>query len=431
MLNRRSNEQEEQPGWSDVQRATVAKELDFILSHSAFKSSKRCVELLRYLVRHAEPGGGDGFKERALGIEVFGRSPNYDVNLDPVVRRTANEIRKRLAQCYQQADRPHEVKIYLERGSYLPVFEFASQNGRQELAATEKSSVLLEQIKPLERVVESSATSFGAFLRALGRNWILGGVVVILLIAGGIFGARYEALRSPQFRVWKPLLDSGNVINLCVSDGNPYEEDSGNGGSQTIDNITSSQALAVLAARTRARSTPVTDEQVAHTIVTRILQFKKQTNLRSSSELTLRDFRHGSWVLIGGVNNPWVPVLLSNLRYSIQIDPGTRDRWVQDAQNPSKRDWKIPGRQQATSNFADYAVVTRYFDPETGQWTMAVSGLGAAGTDAAGELLTDRAFEKLLPVSIDSKGNFQIVLRISVVNGEAGPFQVLAYFAWQ
>ncbi len=430
MLNRRSNEKEEQHGWSDVQRAMVAEELDFILGHPAFKGSKRCVELLRYLVRHAEPGSEDGFKERALGIEVFGRNPNYDVNSDPIVRRTANEIRKRLAQCYQEADRPHEVKIGLERGGYLPHIEFASENGCQESAPTEKSPVLLEQIKPQEHVVESSATGFGAFLRVLRGNWILGVVVVVLLIAGGILGARYQALRSPEFRVWKPLLDSGKVINLCVSDGNPYEEDSGNRTSQTNGKITSSQALSVPATNARARSTPVADEKAAHAIVARILQFKRETNLRPSSELTPGDFRHGAWVLIGGVNNPWVPILLSSLRYSIQIDPVTMDRWVQDAQNPLRRDWKIPGRQQAISNFADYALVTRYFDAETSQWTMAVCGLGAAGTEAASELLTDPAFEKLLPAGIDSKGNFQIVLRTSVVNGRTGPFQVLAYYLW-
>ncbi len=47
-------------------------------------------------------------KERTLGIEEFGVDPDYDTNLDPVVRTTAAEIRKRLAQYY--LDPSHEAE---------------------------------------------------------------------------------------------------------------------------------------------------------------------------------------------------------------------------------------------------------------------------------------------------------------------------------
>ena len=41
-------------------------------------------------------------KERTLGVEVFGRPPDYDTNADPVVRVTAAEIRKKIAQFYHE-----------------------------------------------------------------------------------------------------------------------------------------------------------------------------------------------------------------------------------------------------------------------------------------------------------------------------------------
>ena len=41
-------------------------------------------------------------KERTLGIEIFGRDADYDTASDPIVRVTATEIRKRIAQYYQE-----------------------------------------------------------------------------------------------------------------------------------------------------------------------------------------------------------------------------------------------------------------------------------------------------------------------------------------
>jgi hypothetical protein len=37
-------------------------------------------------------------KERTLGVEVFGRRADYDTNQDPMVRASAAEIRKPIAQ---------------------------------------------------------------------------------------------------------------------------------------------------------------------------------------------------------------------------------------------------------------------------------------------------------------------------------------------
>jgi hypothetical protein len=123
-------------------------------------------------------------------------------------------------------------------------------------------------------------------------------------------------------------------------------------------------------------------------------------------------------------------MLLSKLRYTLRIDPITLDKWIQDAQNPSMRDWKINGKPQSSDTFDDYAVITRFFDRDTGQWIMALSGLEAHGTEAAGELVADPAFAKFIPSSVSSTGNFQIVLRTPVMRGSTGPFEVLAVYTW-
>src|SRR6201988_4321825 len=100
----------------------VREQLKRLLAHSLFTNSKRYPVLLAYTVEQTLLGNAGELKERTIGIEAFGREPTYDVNLDPVVRTTAAEVRKRLIQYYYSPDHAGELIIELPIGSYVPTF---------------------------------------------------------------------------------------------------------------------------------------------------------------------------------------------------------------------------------------------------------------------------------------------------------------------
>src|SRR5579864_910006 len=85
---------------SASQQDAIRNQLERLLAHPLFKHSKRYVPFLRYIVEHTLADNSFNLKERTLGIEVFERAPDYDTNNDPVVRVTAGEIRRRIAQYY-------------------------------------------------------------------------------------------------------------------------------------------------------------------------------------------------------------------------------------------------------------------------------------------------------------------------------------------
>src|SRR5437867_1291361 len=85
---------------TEAERVAVRRQLNRILASPLFVNSKRSAKLLQYVVDSALEGKAEYLKERTLGIDVFHREPDYDTNQDPVVRNTAVEIRKRLAQYY-------------------------------------------------------------------------------------------------------------------------------------------------------------------------------------------------------------------------------------------------------------------------------------------------------------------------------------------
>src|SRR6266849_483946 len=114
------------PVYSEAEREAIRSQLERMLANQLFKNSKRYPNLLRYIVEHTLAGFPAELKERTLGIEVFGRQPNYDTNADPIVRATAGEIRKRIAQYYHDPAHQGEIRIDLSPGSYVPDFDIAA-----------------------------------------------------------------------------------------------------------------------------------------------------------------------------------------------------------------------------------------------------------------------------------------------------------------
>src|SRR5215469_10116942 len=100
----------------------IREQLERIVSSPLLRNSKRYPSLLRHVVEQSLDGHAHDLKERTLGIEVFGRSPDYDTNIDPVVRISAAEIRKRIAQYYHEPGHEDEIRIELPLGSYVPEF---------------------------------------------------------------------------------------------------------------------------------------------------------------------------------------------------------------------------------------------------------------------------------------------------------------------
>ena len=115
------------PELNDAERvASVNSHLHDVLASDAFKGSKRSQDFLQLVVEHVLAGRLDSLRERTLGAEMFGRRIDYDTANDAVVRVKASEVRKKLAQYYQNLPTPPAVRIALPSGSYVPQFYFES-----------------------------------------------------------------------------------------------------------------------------------------------------------------------------------------------------------------------------------------------------------------------------------------------------------------
>jgi len=149
------------------------------------------------VVEHAAENNIELLKERSLGVEVFGRDPNYDTNQDPVVRSTAGEVRKRLAQYYLESGHRDEIRISLPAGSYYPEIHPSPE-------------------KPVPAVAPAPAPS------RRGRRWRW-------ITASGIGVAAAAILFAPLLRhtdldrFWAPVVEASSPAVVCVGQPKAYK----------------------------------------------------------------------------------------------------------------------------------------------------------------------------------------------------------------
>lgn len=120
---------------AESRQQEVRDELGHVLESAPFRGSKRCREFLQHIVEKTVSGQSGSLKERTIGVELFGLPHDFDTSQHTIVRVTASETRKKLAQYYHsESDRQHGVRIDLPPGSYSVEFTWAEAPAAISLA---------------------------------------------------------------------------------------------------------------------------------------------------------------------------------------------------------------------------------------------------------------------------------------------------------
>jgi TolB-like protein len=199
----------------------IEQQLDRISTSDEFRKCPQLVRFLRFAVREALSGRDGGSKERLIGMEVFGRSADYDAGADPVVRVEARRLRRKLAQYYTDAGREDPIEICLPKGGYLPVFEARRQADRKRSVAVLPFSghALSDGLttRLIARLAESGALRvFRSKNHAEDVDLILEGSV---RHAGDRFRCDSQLVSSSDgFHLWAGSFDCGYPDEFAVED---------------------------------------------------------------------------------------------------------------------------------------------------------------------------------------------------------------------
>ena len=402
---------------TQAEKTAVQEQLERLLASSYFSHSKRFPTFLRFVVQHALAGQGDLLKERTLGIEIFGRSPDYDTAADPIVRVTAAEIRKRIAQYYQEPGRENEIRVSMLSGSYVPHFQWPHPpEAHVEQAPAE--------LHPLPEEPASEETSYRP---SPSTRWSIAVVMALaVVIASAALVLVWKSTqRSPFDFFWGPVLSSSDPVLFCIADQNMYSEIALRDASDpTHQSILKDNLSAVV----------MTDLTPIVKIAGLMQASGKKYSLKGEGLTNLTDLRNGPTVFVGAFDNAWTLRLTKPLRFHFGNNEDMSKLWISDANSSGPPAWVVDRTLQLkTNNYRDYGIVARFVDPNTGKLAIVAAGVARGGTIVAGEFLTDPAnldqLTKAAPKGA-SKKNVEVVLSTEIIDGQPGSPKIEATYFW-
>ena len=408
--------------------------LEQVLGSHRFRGSRRCQILLRHITERTLAGDTSSLKERTLGIEVFGRAPDYDTSQDPIVRAGAAEIRKKLAQYYQEAGHESDVRIELLSGSYIAEFHFNGSGGPGVAEVAEVAAVAA--VAGVGDVVTPG--------RPRKRYALIAGSVAAVALAALVLTLAFQRWggHTDLDQLWGPVLKSPGTVLICV-------------GQPVAYNLRSTQAQDAIqgfgppqpprgapAHRTIReedliilwdRYVALGDAECLMRLSSVLERYRKPYRVRGQHSTSFADLRDTPAVLIGAFDNPWTLRTAGQLRFTFSKDSAHETDMVLDRQHPENREWTLTGAWPNWDVPNDYAIVSRILDTTTDRPVIIAAGITQYGTMAAGEFLSNPEYFSEAVGKFPrnwQKKNLQIVLRVPLVNRVPGHPLVLATHVW-
>src|SRR5437764_4086123 len=140
-------------------------QIEKISNSSLLHGAESLCRLLRYLARTAVDHPGVHLKEYQIATEVFGRSADFDPQMDSTVRVQVGRLRQKLHEYYAAEGTEDAILVDLPKGSYALGLHHRG-------------------LAPARKETESAVASGVA--TTTPRNWAIAVTVLCLLLAGAV-----------------------------------------------------------------------------------------------------------------------------------------------------------------------------------------------------------------------------------------------------
>jgi hypothetical protein len=400
-----------------TEREQLLEQINRLVGSHALHGSESLCKLLRYLAKHAVDHPGTPIKEFQIATEVFGRSPDFDPQLDSMVRVQAGRLRSKLTEFYNADGLEDTIVVELPKGTY--VLSFHHRNA----SATKSHSGGPSEVVGNETREKSPERRWGTEVISLSIFLAAAITVIVWLLAtrtSAPVGLASEGEPVPAaFRVfWRGFTSGPEVPWVVFSNaafvGRPetgmrYRDPKRDADSPILDHYTGvGEVLAV------------------HEIDRVFGQLHRQIRLKRGSLFSLDDAKNNNLIFLGSPSE--------NL--SLLEIQGTQEFVFQRlTSGPRKGDQAIinkhPQPDEAKEFIAtpsglplteDYAVLALLKGMNQGQSVLILAGTTTIGTQAAVEYVCRQSSveELLLRLSVSQNGElkpFEAVIRVKVARG--------------
>ena len=424
-----------------------------IIESPAFRGSRRSQEFLQYITDRALDGHFDDLKERTLGVELFGRAPSYDTGEDAIVRVTACDVRKRLAQFRAEAGFASEFRVELPPGSYIPDLQRATVEPLPvALVEIPSAPVASPELTVVPKPGRGKRLRLPRMLPNVPRRAALVALGVGLCAFAWIWSQHYSVVaRSSAKRVlpWSALIQQGRPTHIIFCDPEIVTV-------QKILNFTVS--LSDYANRQywpnptllnpemrrimqtvsfRGTNVAAVDAEMALKIADLPMAgASHQIDTHTARSVRLVDFKtEDSFILFGSPrSNPWVELFRDQLDFIFEFNNVRRSEFVHNKRPQSGEQSDYVPTAEGWGTGQAYAIVAFIGNPNQSGDVLLIAGSNAEATEAAGKLATnlDLLSQTLKSRGMDPSGSprhFEMLLRVSTMAGSPNTFDVIACHA--
>jgi hypothetical protein len=398
-----------------------------------FTKAPRLRDILIYICQRALAEPSASIKEQEIGRNALGRKPDFNPHEDNIVRVQISHLRKKLDGYFATDGKDEKLRIVVPKGMYVPRFE-------------PNTSPVMPNPVPSPAAVKRQPSSW-IFILSVSTG-LLTIICLYLALRPPVSRATSQTSAPPPARedpFWRRVFGSAQPAAVVVADtclvmfqdilhtDIPVADYLSRQYPEALLNKEPDRdlrsALQLIASR---QYSSLADINIASRLVNLSHEFGGNgAAIRYARNLNIRDFKTGNFVLIGSRRGvPWVQLFEPELNFSFEENKTTHRFYFRNkAPKPGEQASYVPTENGGTADtYADIALLPNLGNTGT---VLILSGISMESAEAAGELVGDKDFAKVLTRMIGpeavSERYFEILLRTSAVGGTVKNSQIVTY----
>ena len=440
---------------SEEETARLREHLKEIAEGNAFRGSDRCARFLTHMVEQAVAGRFDSLKERVIGVEVFGRSPDYDTSEDAIVRVTATDVRKRLQQYYGSRGNGSRFQIRLPVGSYVP--EIACESPKHIVRShtepyvhgvanpeTARSHAAQGEIAVASvGNIESSPSRWRAIAFLFGAIAVLFAALSLVLWVNRSKTSSHANVAAISVLPWSVLFNSPGTTHLITSDVDfvriqrligkrIFVSDYANRNYLPQPNALQPEDKSYLM---QGDKSSTQDAQIVASIAELAGVSGHRIDVEGARDIKFSDLETGdNFIFLGSpYSDPWSSVFNDQLDFQFAAggDGGMGAEAIRNVRPRPNEQRIYTATTSGGGTGESYAIVALVGNHSQYGHVLLLAGISGEGTLAAGRLVTDlpRLSAALKQCGISSSSplkHFEMLLRVKLMAGSPSEYEVVA-----
>jgi hypothetical protein len=362
---------------------------------------------------------GHSPKEIAIAIDVFGKSPGFDVSQDALVRVYIHKLRKALDEYYSSSSSPATAELHIPRGEYrLRLSAKAPDN------APEKAHDVPIPATPRK----------GQQLRVLGTAALLGAAVLVGAFVMWLWAPRSDLDRVRASPIWSSLLKDDRPIMIVVGDyyligetddsmgvNRLIREYSVNSKNDLDHYVQEHPELADRYMDVGLRYLPISTAFALRDVMVVLAPENRRITVTKMSDIEPSSLKSADIVYIGYLSGMGMlqDLIFAGSRFSVGdsydevFDKRTRISYVSEIGSDIMDPPQPTGKEKT---YHDYGVFEKMRGPG-GNTIVVISGTRDAGVTQTAEVFTSAQKLKDLEQKSDARLPLEALLEVSAVNG--------------